>query len=344
MSWGRSMNRTGRFVGVLVVLSSLICTGLLLTKPHEWRFTARAMGTSVSVSLVGTPMEKFSGKLSRLFESVLGEIENVENIMSIYRAESDVSRLNNAVAGGEVSIDEHTYEVVRAAVGLSRLTGGAFDICILSAEQAWGFKTERRRRVPGPALSRPGFATTEDISLSKNGDQHSISFLKEGMKIDLGGIAKGYAVDRAVAALKENGATSALVEIGGDCYCLGANSEGRPWRLGLRHPRRAGVLTVLHLSNRAAATSGDYEDFFFERGKRYSHIFDPRTGRPAEHGIISATIISDSCMDADSLATAVTVMGKEKGLELVEKLSDTECILVSEEDGFTISTSSGQEW
>jgi len=319
----------------LLLLGIVMSAGaaLYLFRPREWRTTAPAMGTHATVTLVGTPMDALAGRMRRLSAAALSEVNAVENLMSIYRQDSDVGRLNRNTSGEELRIDARTLEVLTAAIESSRLTGGAFNIFVLPAEQLWGFKTGHARRVPSPGRVEIPSGDGSDISLRSSGGRHFARFLEKGIKIDLGGIAAGYAVDRAIKVLKGMNARGAIVDIGGDSYCLGMSARGTPWRVGVRDPRGRGTLTVLELSDMAVATSGDYEDFFMENGKRYSHIFDPRTGRPAASGVISATVISRSCTTADALATALVVMGKDEGLRLVRRMPDTECILVTEEAG-----------
>lgn len=319
----------------LVILGAamIVAAAVYAFRPREWRATAPAMGTHAVVTVVGTPFEAVTGRMRRLEAAALGEIVAVERLMSIYRPDSDVARLNRNVSGGEIAIDPRTFEALEAAAETSRLTSGAFDVFILPAEQLWGFKTGRAHRVPPPGKIEMPPGDGSEISMREAGGRHFARLLKDGMKIDLGGIAAGYAVDRAVKVLREMNARGALVDVGGDCYCLGMSAGGAPWRVAVRHPRGGGALTVLELSDRAVTTSGDYEDFFMEKGKRYSHIFDPRTGRPAESGVISATVMSNTCTMADALATALVVMGRDEGLRLVRRLPSTECILVTEEGG-----------
>lgn len=333
---GWTGERMGARVRVGVVLLGAVMSAaaaVYLFRPREWRTTAPAMGTHATVTLVGTPRDKMAGRMRRLSDAALNEISAVERLMSIYEPESDVGRLNRSASGEELAIDVRTFGALNAAIESSRLTAGAFNIFVLPAEQLWGFKTGHARRVPPPEKVEIPAGDGSGISLRVADGRHFAGFLNEGMKIDLGGIAAGYAVDRAIKVLKEMNARGALVDIGGDCYCLGTSARGTPWKVGIRHPRGEGLLTVLELSDRAVATSGDYEDFFVEGGKRYSHIFDPRTGRPAEGGVISATVVSSSCTAADALSTAMVVMGKDEGIRFVRKLPSTECILVTEEAG-----------
>lgn len=333
-------------IGVtLLVLVAVGCAAIVLTRELNWEYTATAMGTQARITLVGTLLEKITGKMGRLSEMALEEIEELEALMSLYRDGSDVRRLNREAGVEEVSVASRTFGVLRNALELSGITGGAFNVCVLPAEQAWGFKSEQGRKVPFPGERKAQVGEPSDVSLRADGGNYYVRFLDPGVKIDLGGIAKGYAVDMVAALLRDGGVRGALVDIGGDCYCLGRRAGGAPWRVGIRHPRGDGILTTLELVDRAVATSGDYEDFFIKDGKRYGHIFDPRTNRPAESGVISATVISGSCAVADALATALIVMGGEEGIGLVETLSDTECILVSEGvSGLAVSSSSGQRY
>ena len=324
-----NMGRGLVILGAAMIVAAAVC----VFRPREWHTTVPAMGTHAVVTIVGTPFDAMTGRIRRIEAAVIDEIMAVERLMSIYRPDSDVARLNRNAAGKEIEIDPRTFEALNDAIESSRLSGGAFNVFILTSEQLWGFKTGHAHRVPPPQKVEMPPADGSEISLREAGGKHFARLLKEEMKIDLGGIAAGYAVDRVVKVLRGMNARGALVDIGGDCYCLRMSASGTPWRVAVRHPRGGGALTVLELSDRAVTTSGDYEDFFMENGKRYSHIFDPRSGRPAESGVISATVISNTCTMADALATALVVMGKDEGLKLVRRLPSTECILVTEEEG-----------
>ena len=320
--------------GVALLAAALAAACLTwLVRPREWRYEAPAMGTRATLTVVGTPIERITGKSGSAAGRALAEIAEIERLMSIYRAESDIGRLNRGGGSGEVAVDPRTFEVLGRAAEFARLTGGAFNVCVLPAEEAWGFKTGRGRKVPGPGSPALPVRGGSDVAMKTEAGRRLVRFPRRGTRVDLGGIAAGYAVDRAVEILRAGGVRGALVDIGGDVYCLGLGARGEPWRVGIRHPRGQGVLTVLSLSDRAVATSGDYEDYFIQDGKRYSHIFDPRTGRPAERGVVSATVIADSCINADALGTALVVMGAKEALRLVERMPRTECILVSEENG-----------
>ena len=335
--------RRRRWIAVaLAAAAAAVAVAVWLNGRRQKVYTASALGTGVKLTLVGTRLDALSGRLDRISARVLGEIAVLENLISIFRPGSDISRLNREGWKREVRVDARTFHLLRAALGVSDLTGGVFDICVLPAERSWGFKTERRRRVPeggGRPVPRAGPGV---IALRSDAAGRYARFLKKGVEIDLGGIGKGFVIDRAVAVLRASGLYGALVDIGGDAYCMGKSARGTPWRMGLRNPRGPGVIAILKITDRAVATSGDYENFFVEEGKRYSHIFDPRTGKPAESGLVSATVIAPTCTEADALATSLMVLGREKGTALVERLPGVECLLIGVDGGrLAVSTSSG---
>jgi len=151
------------------------------------------------------------------------------------------------------------------------------------------------------------------------------------MKLDLGAIAKGFAVDVAVKKLKELGVNSCLINAGGEIYCLG-RKHGKPWKVGVKHPRSSDMIEYLELENKAVATSGDYEQFFLLQDTHYSHIIDPRTGCPADSGIVSVTVIADDCLTADALATSIFILGKTDSRELIKNFSNIKTIIFNEVD------------
>ena len=191
--------------------------------------------------------------------------------------------------------------------------------------ELWGFNSEEKR-VPDKTeiekiLSLVDYRNV-DIVREKTGTV--VKLLKPGMKIDLGAIAKGYVVDRMAAVLKSGGITRAIVNAGGDIYALGNPAGKSGWEIGIRDPRNYnGIIDVIKVKNKAVATSGDYEKFFFKNGKRYSHIIDPRSGMPAG-GLVSVTVIAETSLEADALATTLFVLGKEQGEKLIGKLENVE--------------------
>jgi thiamine biosynthesis lipoprotein len=267
-----------------------------------------------------------------------------------------LSRLNQQAHQSPIKISEPLFEVLQQSVTLSRETNGAFDVTVgplvdlfRSAEKKGAAPTEEEI---AKAKLKTGFQ-----KLKLDEQNRTAKFTVEDMRLDLGGIAKGYAIDKAVEAMQKGGAIGGMVDVGGDIRCFGAPPQGKnKWLIGLQDPSvspdtvipaQAGIgtgktLLVLKLTNAAIATSGDYRRFTLLDGKKYSHIIDTQTGYSSE-GLASVTIITRHAVDADVLATAVSVMGAEKGLALIETKPETEAILISPPPDYEIAKSSGAE-
>jgi FAD:protein FMN transferase len=260
--------------------------------------------------------------------------ERIESLMSYYREDSELSRVNRHAAGQPVAVSAMTFEVLRQAVHFSRLSEGAFDVTVGPLVDLW--RAAGRASVPpteealAEARRKVGF---EKLILDEKA--MTVRFATDGMRIDLGGIAKGYAVDKAVEAMKKRGARGGMVDLGGDIRCFGLAPRGREkWRIGLQDPRVAPdefttskYLLVLELAEEGVVTSGDYRRFTQVQDERQSHILDTQTGKGAKE-LASVTIIAPDAASADALSTAVSVLGREKGLALIERLPNTEAILI----------------
>ena len=243
---------------------------------------------------------------------VFKEMERIENLLSFYKHNSEISRLNKQ---GRLEASEETIFVIRKAGQFWQATQGAFDITIAPLVKLWGFY-DKRYRVPGDSEIKDtlNFIGFDKIKI----DDNIIEFKSAGMNIDLGAIAKGFALDCAVEKLKLAGINSALLNAGGDIYCLGARF-GHPWRVAIKAGREKDFTEYLELKDKAVATSGDYEQYFFVDNVRYCHILNPKTGRPVDSGVVSISVIADDCLTADALATSIFVLGKDKGKELAKR-------------------------
>jgi len=286
--------------------------------PQELYKEARLiMGTYAEVSLYAPNKEV----ATEAIKAALGEMERLDKLMSNYKPDSELSRVNRGAGKGTIDCDEELLQVIEKSLYYSRLTQGAFDITVEPMLNLWGFY-DGKVRVPSqaevqsvlPAISYKNIIVERPTSGTKGG----ISFSNPSTRLDLGAIGKGYAVDRAVEVLKGKGIESACVNLGGNIYALG-NPPGKDfWKIGVQHPREKDhLMGHLELKDRAVATSGDYERFFTVNGKRYSHILDPKTGWPVE-GMVSVTVVAPSATEADALSTSVFVLGEEKGRELLE--------------------------
>jgi len=268
---------------------------------------------------------------SRIKEAVLRSFDPmrmVDEAMSLTVAQSWVNKVNSSSGVAPVRVPGPVLQVIRAAQGVSKLSGGAFDITIGAVSALWHFGDTAGAGPPDAARIRDRLGLVDWSLITASATEGTVFLPVKGMRIDLGGIAKGYAVDLAAKALREAGLSNFIVNAGGDLYAAGRRRDGTSWRIGVRDPRATDrLLCTLFVSDRAVVTSGDYEQFFTYQGKRYHHILDPRTGYPCWR-CKSATVIAPTAEFADALATAVFVMGPAKGLELVDQLDSVEAIVV----------------
>ncbi len=295
-------------------------------RPERFETRFSAMGTDARVAV-----EAPSASAARPFlMAAAGAIESVETLMSTFREESEVSRLNRYGAEREVALSAETVTVLRTAREFSRLSEGAFDVTYAPLRTLWR-EAAGSGRVPDDELVRQ---TLRRVGWQKlEVGEGSGRFLESGMKVDLGGIAKGYAVDLAAEAMIEAGAEAGLVDVGGDIRLFGLPAGEQHWRIGVRSPEGGVDVTILQLHEAGVATSGDYARGFRIGDEWFSHIVDPRSGRPVEH-MASVTVVAPDAMTADALSTTLSVVGAEPGLELVESLPEVECmLLVREPDG-----------
>jgi len=316
------------------ILYSIICLiASLLTagcgKPVLHKETRMLMGTMVSVEIVGNSSEA----VALITEKVWAEAARLESVFSRYRPDSEISRINREAGKHPVPVSDEMIKVLSRAEDISRITEGAFDISVGPLMEIWGFFPQRKGRVPSDEEVASSMARVGWQAIELDRPAGTIQFAKMGMEIDLGALAKGYVVDRLVELLRKEGIDSAMVNAGGDIYCLGDNPGGRNWRIGIEHPRDEGeILTVLELKNRAVATSGDYRNYFIKSRLRYSHIIDPRTGRPARSKVVEVSVMAPDCMTADALATSMFVIGASNGINLLKEIEDVDGVIVTKEE------------
>ncbi len=278
------------------------------------------MGTRVSVELWADDEVRGRG----LVDEVMREYRRIDDAMSTYKPNSEISLVNARAAESPVAISDELFGLVERSLELSQASGGAFDITYDSVGYLYDFRA-RQRPTDAQIEERLGAVDYRHVVLDR--ERRTIFFTTAGVRINLGGIAKGWVVERAAAMLRERGVQHALLNAGGDTRVLG-DRRGEPWIVGIRHPRVADeVVTRLPLIDEAISTSGDYERYFEENGRRYHHILNPATGRPTE-GILTVTVIGPDGTLTDGLDTAIFVLGAEKGLELIERYPGYETIIV----------------
>ncbi len=281
------------------------------------------LGTEISVYL----WHEVPEEAQELVEAVFAETARIDELMSTYKVSSRITVVNEFAAERPVDAGRELYDLIERSLDVSVLTHGAFDITYESVGQHYDF----RERV------RPDAETIErereriDYRLVElDSGSNSVRFSKPGVRINLGGIAKGYVVERGIDILRRRGVTNAIVTAGGDSRLLG-DRRGRPFMVGIRDPRVEGEVAIsVPLENEAISTSGDYERYFEQDGVRYHHIIQPSTGKPAA-GVHSATVIGPDAVMTDALSTSVFVMGVDRGLRLIAGLPDYESIVIDED-------------
>ena len=307
-------------------LASLMIALLLGTTPAraEWFYREEAiMGTRVAVEL----WSEDAGLATRAMDAVIAEMRRTDELMSTYKPESQLSAVNAHAFERPVAVDPEIIAVVERALGFSRLSDGAFDITYASVGYLYDYRAHRRPSGEQVAAALPGIDYRQ---VQVDRERNTIRFLREGVRIDLGGIGKGHAVDRSIDRLRELGIEHAMVNAGGDTRLLG-DRRGKPWIVGVRDPRNEGrMVTRLPLENEAISTSGDYERYFEEDGVRYHHILVPGTGDVAR-AVRSATVIGPDATLTDGLSTTVFVLGVERGMELVSRLPGVEAVIVDKD-------------
>jgi thiamine biosynthesis lipoprotein len=278
------------------------------------------MGTRVSVELWAE--DETRGR--ELVADVMREYRRIDDAMSTYKTTSEISRVNARAAEAPMMIGDELFGLVERSLELSEASGGAFDITYDSVGYLYDFRA-RRRPSDSEIAARLNAVDYRHVVLDR--ERRTIFFKTQGVRINLGGIGKGYVVERAAAMLRAQGVEHALLNAGGDTRVIG-DRRGQPWMVGIRHPRVADeVVTRLPLVDEAISTSGDYERYFEENGRRYHHIINPATGRPTE-GVLTVTVIGPDGTLTDGLDTAIFVLGVAKGLELIEAYPDYETIIV----------------
>lgn len=299
--------------------------GLLLATAAraEWlnRTVDGIMGTRIAVELWADDATRGNAAIA----AVMAEMNRIDLAMSTYKPDSELSRLNARAARGPVRVSAELFDLLGTAMEYSRITGGAFDVTYASVGFMYDFRARQRpdSAAIGAALPAVNYRLVQLDRASR-----SVRYLRDGVRIDLGGIAKGYAVDRGIAILQARGIRHALVSAGGDSRVVG-DRFGKPWVIGIRHPdRKDEVVTRIPLVDTAISTSGDYERYFDENGVRYHHILDPRTGQSAS-AVRSATVLADTATRTDGLSKTAFVLGADTAIAIFEKLGDVDAVIVT---------------
>lgn len=315
--------KSGRTLIISLILAVALFLAIFYARLHEKgkmvESTRFLMGTVVQIKIPVGPRDD-EAIVRQAIDKAFDEIRRVEAVFSVFREDSEASRINRLKAGEKLRLSGEAYGLIKRSVEYNKKTEGVFDITIKPLVDLWA-SHKKYETLPTEIEIKEAMAKVGSRYIVLDDSDKAISFKKEGLSLDLGGVAKGYATDRAISILKKSGVTNAIVNSGGDMYCLGRKSARELWKVGIQHPRKkAEVFLELHLENRAIDTSGDYEKYFLLNGKRYSHIIDPRTGYPIGDNTVSATVIADDSTTADILATALAILGPD-GLKIVNGMN-----------------------
>jgi thiamine biosynthesis lipoprotein len=321
----------------LVGLSGLVvaCTtrpappaAMLVERSH------RTMGSEVRV----TAWTADEARATAAFTEVFAEFDRLDGLMSVWKEGSDIQRLNAAAGLHPVPVSREVREVLHVAHQISEWTGGKFDVTFGALSGLWKFDHDQDNVIPDRAEVLKRLPLIDYKALEIDDDAGTAFLERRGMRAHLGGIGKGFAVDRAVAILHRRGLNDFMIQSGGDMYVAGRRGD-RPWRVGIRDPRGPAdkSFAALDLTEGTFSTSGDYERFFLKDGRRYHHILDPDVGEPAST-CRSVTIIAENATLADALSTGVFVVGPDAGMALIERLPHVEGVIVSAANEVLISS------
>ncbi len=314
------LKRLGALLGIIIFILTISSAS-----SAELRFAQESkllLGTVVDVQIWGD-----SGKTSAALKNAFTECWRIEDLLSVYKDKSEISQINKNAGEREMRVSDDAFQLIELAVRYGDYSDGAFDITIGPLIKLWGF-FKKDGRLPGREELEKVLPLVSYRKIRLNKEEGTVMLSESGMEIDLGGIAKGYAVDCMVRILKSEGMQSGLVNAGGDIYAFGAPPGRKSWKAGIRHPRdKDNLLAAIQLKDEAVATSGDYENFFLIGEKRFSHIINPGSGNPAEHSQ-SVTVVAGSAVEADFLSTALFALGDVRGRELLEKFPNARAMFV----------------
>ncbi len=313
----------------LILLCSVFCVLFLIgcSKPDRvYKKSMFSMDTITTITVVSPSQEKAEEAIDAAFD----EIKTLEEFLNYFSTESEITAINKAAGKVPVKVSKETLDVVKKAVDVADATDGAFNPTIGPVIKLWGFSRQSSEHsLPSRKLIEDALRLVDYKKIKINNLTSEIYLEEKGMELDLGGIAKGYAADKAIEAIKSKGIKSALVAIAGDIKGFGLKLDHQPWKVGIQDPRpeeskseanKEGILAAMPLKDEAISTSGDYQRFFMKDGKRYHHIIDPRTGYPTASQVISVSVIAPEGYAADGISTGIFVLGSEKGIKLLESM------------------------
>lgn len=314
-------------IGIVLLIVLVIILSLIFftrdKKPISVEKSFYALGTIIN-------LKAFGNKADKAIEEAREQLLDIDNKMSAFKNESEISRINTNAGIAAQSVSDDTYWLIKKSIEYSELSEGTFDPTIRPLVSLWGIGTKNEKIPKKDEIEEKlALVNYKDITLNEN--NKSIGLKKKDQSIDVGGIAKGYAADKVKNIFIKHNVKSALIDLGGNILTLGNKIDGTTWNVGIQNPlgNRGSYIGVLNAKDKSVVTSGNYERFFSKEGKLFHHILNPKTGYPSESKIISATIISDKSIDGDGLSTGVYILGIDKAIKLIESLPGIDAIFIT---------------
>jgi thiamine biosynthesis lipoprotein len=319
---------------MLLSLVAIACDARSQAPRHLVERSGAAMGSELRL----TAWTNDDRSAQAAFAAVFLEFERLEALMSVWRANSDVLRINAAAGRHAVPVSQDVRAALRTAQQVSEWTGGKFDVTFGALSDVWKFDHDQDNTIPDADAIRRRLPLIDYRQIEIDDRAGTVFLRRTGMRVHLGGIGKGYAVEHAMRTMRAAGLRDFMIQAGGDLYVAGQR-DGHPWRLGINDPRGASgrSFATLELSDGTFSTSGDYARFFVKDGVRYHHLLDPATGQPAR-ACRSVTIVADSPLIADGLSTGVFILGPEAGMALIERLPQVEGVIVTAKNEVLVSS------
>ncbi len=328
----------GRLIDILIIVISISiivssCTGNVDESNNEpVSKTEFVLGTVVTIKLYDNATEE-------VFTKVFDKLREIENKMTINSEDSEVISINTNAGKDPIKVSDDTFYVINKGKYFSELSMGRFEISIGPLVKLWNIGSEDAK-VPTREEIENKKSLIDFNNVILNESEKTVMLKEEGMTLDLGGIAKGYGADEVVKILREYGVEHAIVNLGGNVFAYGNKPDDTPWRVGVQNPKspRGDYIGIAEVVNQTVVTSGIYERYFEEDGKKYHHILDADTGYPVENNLAGVSIIADSSIEADSLSTAVFAMGIDEGMNLIESLDNAEAVFVTKDSQVYITS------
>ena len=311
-----------RFVLAAIIL---LCNNTAFSQTMRKRVTT-LMGSRFEIIIVGND----TGSAEKNIDTVIAEITRIENLISEWKPETQISEVNSNAGIKPVKVDREVFELTKRAINFSTISQGAFDISFAAMDKIWRFD-DSMTEMPAPELVKKSVEKVGYKNIVLDSINSTIFLKLRGMKIGFGSIGKGYAADRGRQIMQERGVSAGMVNASGDITAWGKRPDGSDWSIGVNNPFSAdSLLAVITLKDASVTTSGSYEKFVEFNGRRYSHIINPKTGYPAT-GLTSVTVTGPSAETANGFSTSIMVLGKKKGLQLINTYPQYSCIIITDE-------------